>query len=210
MKKQNNNAQSESKFNVTFGVCGYDAVPANAAVLVAEGTVYVQGNDGKKERKSVVKFLAVEGVKSTKNTDVIVPLLSVMLADVRERAGFASEFKVCVLNGEKTDSKIRAKSLFTKWLKGNVIYKSNASGELTRALVLDEGLKLSGTSLKVSEKQPIFEAKGNELRVLMHQTANAIAKQATMLGNTLKQAKAIFNCAYDAQGKAKAVEKKET
>jgi len=194
----NTNANNtNAKFNVTFGVLSHDAVPGNAAVLVNECKKRIDG-----ELQSVTEFLAVEGVKSTKETDLIIPVLAVMLADTRERAGFASEFKVVVLNGEKTDSKIRAKSLFSKFLRSNVVYKSNTQGELTKALVLDEGLKLSGTSLKVSEKQPIFEAKGNELRVIMHQTAEAVCKQATMRKDIIGKARAIYTAAYTEEVKA--------
>lgn len=188
---QNSN-NTISKFNVTFGILSHDNVPANAAVLLNECKKRING-----ELQSVTEFLAIEGVKSTKETDLIVPVLAVMLADTRERAGFASEYKVCILDGAETDSKIRAKSLFSKYLRSNVVYKSNSEGALNKALVLDDGLRLSGTSLKVTEKQPIFAAKGNELRVIMHQTAEAVCRQATMRKDIIGKAKAIYTTAYE-------------
>ena len=183
---------TSTKFNVTFGILSHDNVPANAAVLLNECKKRING-----ELQSVTEFLAIEGVKSTKETDLIVPVLAVMLADTRERAGFASEYKVCILDGAETDSKIRAKSLFSKYLRSNVVYKSNSEGALNKALVLDDGLRLSGTSLKVTEKQPIFSAKGNELRVIMHQTAQAVCRQATMRKDIIGKAKAIYTTAYE-------------
>lgn len=192
MAKQQNNSQSvATKFNVTFGVRGYDAIPANAAVLLNERKMRIDG-----ELKSVTEFMAVEGVKSTKTTDLVLPVLAIMLADARTRGGFASDFKVAVVGSQKVETKLTAKSAFTKWLKGNVIYKSNSQGELNKALVLDEGLYLRNTALRVSDKQPIYTATGDTLRVLLFKTAEAITKQATMFKDIVGQAKSIFNAAY--------------
>lgn len=187
----NNQANVATKFNVTFGVQGYDAMPANAAVLLNERKMRIDG-----ELKSVTEFMAVEGVKSTKNTDLVLPVLAIMLADARTRGGFASDFKVCVVGSQTVETKLTAKSAFTKWLKGNVVYKSNSQGELNKALVLDEGLYLRNTALRVSEKQPIYSASGDTLRVLLFKTAEAITKQATMFKDIVGQAKSIFNAAY--------------
>lgn len=192
MAKTNSNNQSvATKFNVTFGVQGYDVIPANAAVLLNERKMRIDG-----ELKSVTEFMAVEGVKSTKNTDLVLPVLAIMLADARTRGGFASDFKVCVVGSQTVETKLTAKSAFTKWLKGNVVYKSNSEGVLNKALVLDEGLYLRNTALRVSEKQPIYSATGDTLRVLLFKTAEAITKQATMFKDIVGQAKSIFNAAY--------------
>lgn len=185
---QNNANSNNSKFNVTFGIYGHDTIPANAAVLLNERKVRIDG-----ELQSAQEFMAIEGVKSTKVEDIILPLLAVMLADARERDGFRNDFSVVILNGAETDSRIRAKSLFTKFLKGNVVYKSNAEGNLNKAIVLDEGLRLSGTCLKPTPKQPIFIAKGNDLRTMMLTTAKAFTKQANMLSGIITKAKAIFD-----------------
>lgn len=197
MAKQNNSQSVATKFNVTFGVVGYDAIPANAAVVLNERKMRIEG-----ELKGVTEFMAVEGVKSTKNTDLVLPLLAVMLADARTRGGFASEFKVVAVGSQKVETKLTAKSAFTKWLKGNVIYKSNSEGALNKALVLDEGLHLRNTALKVTEKQPIYEASGDTLRVLLFKTAEAICKQSTMFKDIVGKAKSIFEGAYTTEQKA--------
>lgn len=198
MAKTNSNNQSvATKFNVTFGVRGYDAIPANAAVLLNERKMRIDG-----ELKSVTEFMAVEGVKSTKTTDLVLPVLAIMLADARTRGGFASDFKVAVVGSQKVETKLTAKSAFTKWLKGNVIYKSNSQGELNKALVLDEGLYLRNTALRVSDKQPIYTATGDTLRVLLFKTAEAITKQATMFKDIVGQAKSIFTTAYEVEKKS--------
>ncbi len=197
MAKTNNSQNVANKFNVTFGVMGYDAVPANAAVLLNERKMRIDG-----ELKQVTEFMAVEGVKSTKNTDLILPVLAVMLADARTRGGFAADFKIAIVGSTKVETKLTAKSAFTKWLKGNVIYKSNSEGTLNKALVLDEGLHLRNTALRITEKQPIYAASGDVLRVLLFKTAEAICKQATMFKDIMGKAKSIFEGAY-------ATEKKE-
>lgn len=186
----NNNQGSVAKFNVTFGVQGYDAIPGNAAVLLNERKMRIDG-----ELKQATEFMAIEGVKSTKNTDLLIPVLAIMLADARTRGGFASQFKVVAVGSQTVETKLTAKSTFTKWLKGNVVYKSNSQGALNKALVLDEGLYLRNTALKVSEKQPIFGATGDVLRVLMHKTAEAIAAQANMFSDIVGTAKSIFEVA---------------
>ena len=186
-----NISQNVAKFNVVFGVKGYDNIPANSAVLLNERKMRIDG-----ELKSVTEFMAVEGVKSTKTTDLVLPVLAIMLADARTRGGFASDFKVCVIGSQTVETKLTAKSAFTKWLKGNVIYKSNSQGELNKALVLDEGLYLRNTALRVSEKQPIYSAKGDVLRVLLFKTAEAITKQANMFSDIVGEARSIFTTAY--------------
>ena len=193
---KNNATNNNVKFNVTYGILGTDNVPANAAVLLNERKMRIEG-----DLVSATEFLAIDGVKSTKAEDIVMPVLAVMLADLREREGFANEFKVVVLNGTETDSRIRAKSYFTKYLKGNVIYKSNSEGNLNKAVILDEGLRLSGTCIKPTAKQPIFTAKGNDLRVIMHQTALAFIKQASMFSGIISKARAIFECAYTEEQK---------
>lgn len=188
MTNANNSA---GKFNVTFGVLTYDAIPANAAVLLNERKMRIDG-----EMKAVTEFMAIEGVKSTKNTDLLLPVLAVMLADARKRGGFASDFKVVVVGSNKVETKLTAKSAFTKWLKGNCVYKSNSAGELNKALVLDEGLFLRNTALRVTDRQPIYAATGDVLRVLMFKTAEAIVEQATMFKDIIGTAKSIFNATY--------------
>lgn len=198
-------AKIMSQFSVSFGVMSVNDVPANAAVLLNERKMNVAG-----EYKNATEFLAIEGVKSTDSVDLIIPVLAVMLADVREREGFKSEYQVVILDGKEVNSKITAKSIFARFLKGNVVYKSNGKGELNKALVLDDGLRLSQTSLKITPKQPIFEAKAQELRVIMHQTAKAICKQATLKSNILGTAKSIFVSAYSESKPAQAPAKKNT
>jgi hypothetical protein len=211
--KKNAANQASVVFNVTFGVYKYkvaegwktlDTIPANAAVLLNERKMRV-----KDEMREVIEFMAVEGVKSTKTTDLVMPVLAVMLADARTRGGFASDFKVVTVGSKQVETMITAKSAFTKWLKGNVLYKSNTQGELNKALVLDEGLRLRNTALRVTEKQPIYSEKGDVLRVLMHKTAEAICKQANLFSGIMTEAKSLFNAAYAPvkEAKEKAVEK---
>lgn len=201
-----NNAKQvnvKMQFNVTFGLVGYDTIPGNAAVLLNERKVRING-----EMKQATEFMAVEGVKSTKTTDLVMPILAVMLADARTRGGFASDFKVVTVGSQTVETKLTAKSAFTKWLKGNVLYKSNTQGELNKALVLDEGLHLRNTALRISEKHPIYGAKGDVLRVLMHKTAEAVTKQASLFTNIMGEAKSIFNATYATPAKdAKKTEK---
>ena len=189
MSKTNN---SQSVFNVVFGIVGEDAIPANAAVVVRECKRRVDG-----EYKPAVEFMACTGVKSTKPSDIVLPLLSVMLADARKRGGFKSDFRVVIVAKQEIETKLNAKSAFTRWLNGNVLYKSNSEGKLTKALVCDDGLKLRNTALKVTDKQPIYAAQGDLLRILMHKTSEAIVAQATMCGDIVGEARSLFTLATE-------------
>ncbi len=190
MTNQKNNS-AVTKFNVVFGIKGYDKIPANAAVLVNERKMRIDG-----EFKQVTEFMAIEGVKSTKNTDILMPLLAVMLAAMRKKLGFDTEYKVVTVGNEKLTTGINKQNTYTRWLKGNCVYKSNVQGELTRALVLDKGILLRNTNLNVKAKQAIVTAHGNTLRVLMHQTCKAIVAEATMFSDIISDAKSIFENAY--------------
>lgn len=188
------NAKQESvnmAFNVTFGIVGYDRIPGNAAVLVNERKMRING-----ELVEATEFMAVEGVKSTKLTDLVMPVLAVMLADARIRGGFASDYSVVTVGSETVKTNITAKSAFTKWLRGNVLYKSNTQGELNKALVLDEGLKLSNTALRVSTRHGLYEATGAMQKALLFKTAEAITKQAKLFTDIHGKAKSIFDAAY--------------
>ena len=106
MAKTNN---SQSVFSVVFGTVGEDAIPANACVVVRE--CKHRTADGYKD---AVEFMACTGVKSTKPSDIVLPLLSVMLADARKRGGFKSEYRVVVVAKQEIETKLNAKSAFTR------------------------------------------------------------------------------------------------
>ena len=186
------------QFNVTFGILGHDKMPGNAAVLVNERKMRING-----EVTEVTEFMAVEGVKSTKLTDLVMPVLAVMLADARIRGGFASDYSVVTVGSETVKTNLTAKSAFTKWLRGNVLYKSNTQGELNKALVLDEGLKLSSTALKVSTRHGLYESSGAMQKALLFKTAEAIVKQAKLFTDIHGKAKSIFDAAYATEVKSK-------
>lgn len=196
------NNKKAATFNVTFGTIGRNQVPANSAVLVNECRKRIDG-----KFQSVVEFMAISGVKSTKTTDLLMPVLAVMLADARKRGDFECEFKVAVVNGKEIETKLRAKSAYTKWLNGDVVYKSNSEGKLNKALALANGQRLRNTSLKVTVSQPIYTAKDAELTALMFKTASAVAKQATMYTDILCEAKSLFDAAYATPVEEKKAEK---
>lgn len=184
-------ANVSMSFNVTFGIVGHDAIPGNAAVLVNERKMRING-----ELVEATEFMAVEGVKSTKLTDLVMPVLAVMLADARVRGGFVSSYSVVTVGSETKATNITAKSAFTKWLKGNVLYKSNTQGELNKALVLDDGLCLRNTALKVSPRHGLYDAEGAMEKALLFKTAEAITKQAKLFTDIHGKAKSIFDAAY--------------
>lgn len=181
--------------NFVQGTVGKNAIPANAAVLISERKVY---NLQTKERELVRLFLAVEGVKSTKTTDLIIPVLALMLAEARQRGGFESRFGTIKVHGEDLKTGLRdSQCRFSAFLKGNVLYKSNSQGELNKALVLDNGLTLNKTVLAVKKSQAIYsEERPDVLRTLLFTQAEGVQEQATLMKSVTETARAIFDIAY--------------
>ena len=185
-----NSANNNIKFNVTFGELNVNTMPANAAVLLRNAKKRIDG-----EMQEVTEFMAVEGVRRASGDGIILPLLALMVADAQERNGFATAFKIVVVNGEQIETKITAKSTFTRWLAGNIVYKTDSDGNLKNALTLDEGLLLRHTNLSVKKTSPLLTAQGDALSELLKTTAKAIAKQANLRTAILTKAENMYNAA---------------
>lgn len=190
MAQAKNNTNNAIKFNVTFGTKGADTMPANAAVLLRNCRKRIDG-----ELVEVTEFMAVTGVRRTKGDSIMLPLLALMVADAKVRNGFATEFKSVTINGKTIDTKLVAKSTFTRWLSGESVYKTDSEGRLSNELTVDDGMLLKHTALNVRKTSPMLEAEGDELTELLKVTAKAIAKQANLRSLILKTAKTIFNAA---------------
>lgn len=190
MANANNTNNSAIKFNVTFGTKGTDAMPANAAILLCN---YRKRIDGK--LVAVTEFMAVTGVRRTKGDSIMLPLLALMVADAKVRNGFATEFGSVTVNGKKIDTKLVAKSTFTRWLSGESVYKTDSDGTLSSELTVDDGMLLKDTALNVGKTSPLLTAEDDELTELLKLNAKAIAKQANLRSLIFKKAKSIFNAA---------------
>lgn len=189
-KTNKSNSANEIKFNVTFGELNVNTMPANAAVLLRNAKKRIDG-----EMQEVTEFMAIEGVRRTSGDGILLPLLALMVADAQERNGFATAFKIVVVNGEEIETKLTAKSTFTRWLAGNVVYKTDSEGKLKNALTLDDGLLLRHTNLNVKKTSPLLTAEGDALSELLKTTAKAIAKQANLRTSILAKAENMYNAA---------------
>lgn len=189
-KTQKSNSNNGIKFNVTFGELNVNTMPANAAVLLRNAKKRIDG-----EMQEVTEFMAVEGVRRASGDGILLPLLALMVADAQERNGFATAFKIVVVNGEQIETKLTAKSTFTRWLAGNVVYKTDSDGKLKNALTLDDGLLLRHTNLNVKKTSPLLTAEGEALSELLKTTAKAIAKQANLRSAILAKAESMYNAA---------------
>ena len=148
--------------NFSFGVIGINPIPANSAVLVKATT-------------KQTNFVAFHGVRSTKPYDIILPILTALLGEYFSATRFVDEYGK--VNEEK--SGINALKPFAKFLSGSIIYKSDSNGQLTKGLVLDEGLKLSQTALRINDKQLITTASGSMLKSAIYNQVKAIVDQCT-------------------------------
>lgn len=201
-KTNKSNSANEIKFNVTFGELNVNTMPANAAVLLRNAKKRIDG-----EMKETTEFMAIEGVRRASGDGILLPLLALMVADAQERNGFATAFKIVVVNGEEIETKLTAKSTFTRWLAGNVVYKTDSDGKLKNALTLDDGLLLRHTSLNVKKTSPLLTAEGETLSALLKTTAKAIAKQANLRTSILAKAESMYNAAVGNANEVPAQEK---
>lgn len=201
MAQTKNNTNGNIKFNVTFGTKGTDTMPANAAVLLRNCRKRIEGG-----MVEVTEFMAVTGVRRTKGDSIMLPLLALMVADAKVRNGFATEFKSVTINGKTIDTKLVAKSTFTRWLSGESVYKTDSEGRLSNELTVDDGMLLKHTALNVRKTSPLLEAEGDELTELLKVTAKAIAKQANLRSLILKTAKTIFNAADGQEQEPESIE----
>lgn len=177
--------------------------PANAAVLVKERETLAGGN--------VIEALIVEGVKNTKPITLVKHLLVTMLADFKWRAKFDADHKEVKDEAGKTvtsDSGVRARNLFTKFLGCSVICKTDAEGSLSYALQCDKGVTLRNTALAVRKTHAVALATdANTLRACIHNQASAIVAQCTQFSEIAKVAIAIAEQTFESESKA---EKKST
>lgn len=152
--------------NFSFGVIGVNAIPANSAVLVKATT-------------KQTNFVAFHGVRSTKPYDIVLPILTSLLGEYFSATRFVDEYGK--VNEEK--SGINALKPFAKFLSGSIIYKTDSNGQMTKGLILDEGLKLSQTALRISDKQLITTASGSVLKSAIYNQVKAIVDQCTPFSN---------------------------
>ena len=174
-----------------FGELGVNAVPANSAVLL-------------QSTSTKVNFVAFTGVKSTKAYDVVNTILVALLAEYNAAADFASQY------GKVDNQKagIDALKPFSKFLSGSVIYKSDNAGNLTKGLQMDDGLKLSQTALKITNKQLITTATGAVLKSAIYNQTKAIISQCAPF-STIESNITAINEAIAETEKEKAKAKKE-
>lgn len=148
--------------NFSFGILGVNPIPANSAVLVKATT-------------KQTNFVAFHGVRSTKPYDIVLPVLTSLLGEYFSATRFVDEYGK--VNEEK--SGIDALKPFAKFLSGSIIYKSDSNGRMTKGLILDEGLKLSQTALRINDKQLITTASGSVLKSAIYNQVKAIVGQCT-------------------------------
>ena len=155
-------------------------LPANAAVLFKNNTLW---HDGK--RYKIVRFLAVEGVKNTKLTSVLKPVLIAMLAEARTRSLFANEYQIITQGNRTIETTLNVKSSFSEWLNSTKIGKTNTKGELNIFFETQDSKKLFQTlpTIKMSDKE-LLDATDDLLRELIYERSIAIKGLFDMKLNT--------------------------
>lgn len=154
--------------------------PANSVVLLK----YTERENANGTIDTTIKFVAVDGVKDTKQITSVKVLLSALIAEYKTIQEFNREFATIKDTDGKviTDkSGIQAKRIISPFLSGNTIYKTDSNGTLSGALECEQGVKLRDTALNIRNNQAVTTATGANLKAAIHNQANAIVKQSKYL-----------------------------
>lgn len=154
--------------------------PANSVVLLK----YTERENANGTIDTTIKFVAVDGVKDTKQITSVKVLLSALIAEYKTIQEFNKEFATIKDTDGKviTDkSGIQAKRIISPFLSGNTIYKTDSNGTLSGALECEKGVKLRDTALNIRNNQAVTTATGANLKAAIHNQANAIVKQSKYL-----------------------------
>lgn len=157
-----------------------DKLPANAAVLFKNDTLCHDG-----ERYQIVRFLAVKGVKKNNPINVVKPIFIEMLAETRAKSLFANEYKIITGKNQNIETTLNVKSMFSEWLKGTQIGKTNNWGELNKIFETKDGKPLFQTIpfIKMSDDE-LLDATDDLLNVLIHERLRTITASFDMKLNT--------------------------
>lgn len=154
--------------------------PANSVVLLK----YTERENANGTIDTTIKFVAVDGVKDTKQITSVKVLLSALIAEYKTIQEFNKEFATIKdENGQVITDKsgIQAKRIISPFLSGNTIYKTDSNGTLSGALECEKGVKLRDTALNIRNNQAVTTATGANLKAAIHNQANAIVKQSNYL-----------------------------
>lgn len=180
--------------------------PANSVILIKYSER--ETNNG---IDTTIKFVAVDGVKDTKQITSVKVLLSALIAEYKTIQEFNNAFAVVKDGNGKviTDkSGIQAKRIISPFLSGNTIYKTDSNGKLSGALECEKGVKLRDTALNIKNNQAVTTATGANLKAAIHNQANAIVKQSTYL-TTIDEMKAAILAELEEEKEKKATKKAE-
>ena len=127
-----------------------------------------------------VRFIEVCKVEKTDALSIIQSLLRYCIA----------EFKVCKgLEQDFADTKIKQKKIFSQFLGGKIIYRTNSEGKISNALVSE--VPLRQTALNVKDYHTITTCKKENRKAAIYQHSKAIEAQCTFLESIVKVADAI-------------------
>ena len=154
--------------------------PKNSVVLLK----YTERENVNGTIDTTIKYVAIDGVKDTKQITSVKVLLSALIAEYKTIQEFNREFATIKDENGKviTDkSGIQAKRIISPFLSGNTIYKTDSNGTLSGALECEKGVKLRDTALNIRNNQAVTTATGANLKAAIHNQANAIVKQSNYL-----------------------------
>lgn len=166
--------------------------PANSVILIK----YSERETANGTIDTTTKFVAIDGVKDTKQITAVKVLLSALLAEFKTMQAFNKEFATIKDDNGKTISEksgIQAKRIITPFLSGNTIFRTDSNGKLSGALKCEDGVKLRDTALNVRNNQAITNVSGANLKAAIHNQANAIVKQSNYLTTIDEMKNAILS-----------------
>ena len=164
------------------------------------------------EKNSVVMILKSENSGGTRLRVLTIPecpgtdpdkivkhVLKCFVAENKVSDNFVTEFGTFQtgkkINGENEtiQTKFVLRPVFRQFLSADVIFKTDANGALSRAIVCDPGLTFKDTALNIRPDQivTLYSYNSNEFRSALHHTAMAVLKQSSFRSDVENEIKKL-------------------
>lgn len=184
-------ATLEQKRLVNIDTDNFKFAP-NHAILLKQTT---RTNAKTNEISVVTDYIEICPIKDTKPVTIVQSIIRFLLAETQCIDGF---------NRTYTETGIKMRSIFRKYLSGNTICRSDSNGKLVSCLVSDVPLKQ--TALNIKDAHTIMTCPPENLKAAIYNHAKAVTAQCEFISNIKDRANVIL-AAMDENGTVKATKK---
>lgn len=136
---------------------------------------------------NTVKYIEIGSLKDTKELSIIKELLKYCLAEYKATKELQSEIK-------DTNISVR-KNVISPFLSTNVIFRTDSDGKISKAIISD--VALNKTALNIKDTHTLSYCIPANLKAAIHNHANVVLKQCTIISDIIKHANLITSLLSD-------------